>query len=152
MKTLRTLLLILFCIGLCACNRGQQINGHSLRTALKSVKVLKERLPAETRIEFEVSFWTICDAKKCDPKKKDNDEFLDAVDGKTAAEIIALGKEVYQQRKNSGFQGYERYSSWEDMIAKFEQERTTQNSKQGAVRKEKEDAKDKANDVLYNLQ
>jgi hypothetical protein len=145
MKTLPILLLILCCTSLVACNKGQQINGHNTRTAYKSVKVLKERLPPETRIEFEVSFWTIRDANKSD------DLFLDAVDGKTPAEIIAMGKEVYQQRKNSGFQGYEQYTSWEDMISKFGQERTTQNSKQG-IRKEKEDARDKANDVLYHLQ
>ena len=145
MKTLSSLLLVLCCATLIACNKGQQINGHNTRTAFKSVKMLKERLPPETRIEFEVSFWTIRDAKKSD------DEFLDAVDGKTPAEIIALGKEIYQQRKDSGFQGYEQYTSWEDMIAKFGQERSTQNTKQG-VRKEKEDARDKANDVLYKLQ
>ncbi len=145
MKTLSSLLLVLCCATLIACNKGQQINGHNTRTAFKSVKMLKERLPPETRIEFEVSFWTIRDAKKSD------DEFLDAVDGKTPAEIIALGKEIYQQRKDSGFQGYEQYTSWEDMIAKFGQERSTQNAKQG-VRKENEDARDKANDVLYKLQ
>lgn len=145
MKTLSSLLLVLCCATLIACNKGQQINGHNTRTAFKSVKMLKERLPPETRIEFEVSFWTIRDAKKSD------DEFLDAVDGKTPAEIITLGKEIYQQRKDSGFQGYEQYTSWEDMIAKFGQERSTQNIKQG-VRKENEDARDKANDVLYKLQ
>lgn len=145
MKTLSNLLLVLCCVTLIACNKGQQINGHNTRTAFKSVKMLKERLPPETRIEFEVSFWTIRDAKKSD------DEFLDAVDGKTPAEIIALGKEIYQQRKDSGFQEYEQYSSWEDMIAKFGQERSTQNTKQG-VRKENEDTRDKANDVLYKLQ
>lgn len=143
MKTLPTLLLILCCAALTACNKGEQINGHNTRTAYKSVKMLKERLPPETRIQFEVSFWTIRDAQKAD------NEFLNAVDDKTPAEIIALGREIYQQRKNSGFKGYEQYVSWEDMISKFGQERSTQNSKQGV---KKEDARDKANDVLYNLQ
>lgn len=146
MKTLPALLLILCCSALVACNKGEQINGHSTRTALRSVKALKERIKdPEMRIEFEVSFWTIRDAKK------NNEEFLDTVDGKNANEIIALGKELYQQRKDSGFQGYEQYSSWEDMISKFEQERTSQNSKQG-VQKESTYANDKANDVLYKLQ
>lgn len=144
MKTLNTLLLlILCCTALIACNKGDKINGHNTRTAYKSVKVLKERLEPETRIEFEVSFWTIRDAKKS------NDEFLDAVDGKTPFEIIALGQEIYQQRKNSGHPGYERYTSWEDMISKFSQERSGQNLKQDV---RKEDARDKANDILYKLQ
>lgn len=102
--------------------------------------MLKERLPVEKRIEFEVSFWTIRDAQKSDSG------FLDAVDGKTPVEIIEIGRDIYQQRKNAGFKGYEQYSSWEDMINKFGQER----SQQGGIKKE--DAKDKANDVLYNLQ
>ncbi len=133
------LIFVLSCTLLSACGRGEQVNGHNIRTAYKSVKVLKERLPTEKRIEFEVSFWTIRDAQK------DDSGFLNAVDGKTPLEVIELGREIYQQRKNAGFKGYEQYSSWEDMISKFGQER----SQQGAVKKE--DAKDKANDVLYNL-
>jgi hypothetical protein len=131
---------ILSCVLLSACGRSEKVNGHNIRTAYKSVKVLKERLPAEKRIEFEVSFWTIRDAQKADA------EFLKAVDGKSPVEIIEMGREIYQQRKNAGFKGYEQYSSWEDMINKFGQER----SQQGAIKKE--DARDKANDVLYNLQ
>ncbi|MGZ8144221.1 MAG: hypothetical protein ACXWTH_07590 [Methylosarcina sp.] len=142
MKALRTLLIALFCTTLIACNKGQQINGHNMRTAFRSVKTLKERMAPEPRIEFEVSFWTIRDAKKSD------EEFLDAIDGKTPTEIIALGQEIYQQRKNSGYPGYEKYTSWEDMISKYSQERSEQNIKQG---ENKEGAKDKANDVLYNL-
>ncbi|MGR8939962.1 MAG: hypothetical protein ACU83P_00085 [Gammaproteobacteria bacterium] len=133
------LIFILSCIFLSACGRGEKVNGHNIRTAYQSVKILKERLPAEKRIEFEVSFWTIRDAQKSDAT------FLDAVDGKSPLEIIEMGREIYQQRKNTGFKGYEQYSSWEDMITKFSQER----SLQGAI--SKEDAKDKANDVLYNL-
>jgi hypothetical protein len=131
---------ILSCVLLSACGRSEKVNGHNIRTAYKSVKVLKERLPAEKRIEFEVSFWTIRDAQKADA------EFLKAVDGKSPVEIIEMGRDIYQQRKNAGFKGYEQYSSWEDMINKFGQER----SQQGAIKKE--DARDKANDVLYNLQ
>ncbi|MEC4749062.1 hypothetical protein [Methylomicrobium sp. Wu6] len=134
------LIFVLSCTLLSACGRGEKVNGHNIRTAYKSVKMLKERLPAEKRIEFEVSFWTIRDAQKSDAG------FLEAVDGKTPLEIIDIGRDIYQQRKNAGFKGYEQYSSWEDMITKFGQER----SEQGAIKKE--DAKDKANDVLYNLQ
>ncbi|MGR9087143.1 MAG: hypothetical protein ACU841_08725 [Gammaproteobacteria bacterium] len=143
MKKSNTLLLTLCCVALMACNKGQQINGHTTRTAYKSVKILKERITSpDTRIEFEVSFWTIRDANKND------DDFLNAVDGKTPLEIIELGKEIYQQRQSSGFPGYEKYASWEEMIANYSQERTTQNTRQAA---KKEDARDKANDVLYNL-
>jgi hypothetical protein len=141
MKKLPALLLILGCATLMACSKGQEINGHNTKTAYRSVKALKNRLSPDNRIEFEVSFWTIRDAKK------DDKEFLDAVDGKKPEEIIAIGKEIYQQRKAAGFKGYEEYSSWEEMITKFGRERLDQDNRKG---KSKED-KDKANDVLYKL-
>jgi len=142
MKKLPVFLCVLCCSALIACGKGEEINGHNLRTANKSVKVLKERLPPESRLEFEVSYWAIRDAKK------DNDEFLDAVDGKTPLEIITLGKEIYQQRKNEGFQDYAKYSSWEEMISQFGKERNDQDNRKII---KKEDARDKANDVLYKL-
>ena len=141
MKKLPTLLLVLSCTTLIACGKGQEINGHNTSTAYRSVKALKNRLSPDKRIEFEVSFWTIRDAKK------DNKEFLDVVDGKTPEEIIVIGKEIYQERKAAGFKGYEQYSSWEEMIAQFGKERIDQDNRKG---KSKE-AQDKANDVLYKL-
>jgi hypothetical protein len=143
MKKLSTLLLILCCASLVACSKGQEINGHNTSTAYRSVKALKNRLPAENRIEFEVSFWTIRDSKK------DDKEFLNTVDGKTPQEIIALGKELYQERKAAGFKGYEEYTSWENMITKFSQERNDQDNRKGRSKEAIE--KDKANDVLYKL-
>jgi len=141
MKKLQTLLIILVSITLIACGKGQEINGHNTRTAYRSVKAIKNRLPDDKRIEFEVSFWTIRDAQKGD------DEFLDAVDGKNPDEIIALGKEIYQQRKAAGFKDYAQYSSWDEMISKFSQERIDQerhNIKENSP-------KDKSNDLLYKL-
>jgi hypothetical protein len=143
MKKLPALLLIISSATLIACGKGQEINGHNTATAYRSVKALKNRLSPDNRIEFEVSFWTIRDAKK------DDKEFLDVVDGKTPEEIIAIGKEIYQERKAAGFKGYEEYSSWEEMIAKFGKERMDQDNRKGKS-KEAQD-KDKANDVLYKL-
>jgi hypothetical protein len=145
MKKLPTLLLILSCATLIACSKGQEINGHNTATAYRSVKALKNRLSPENRIEFEVSFWTIRDAKK------DDKEFLDIVDGKKPEEIIAIGKEIYQERKAAGFKAYDEYSSWEDMIAKFGKERIDQDNRKGKSKEAQDKDKDKANDVLYKL-
>ena len=145
MKKLPALLLVLCCFSLMACSKGQQINGHNTNTAYRSVKALKNRLSPDKRIEFEVSFWTIRDAKK------DDDEFLDIVDGKTPDEIIAIGKEVYQDRKAAGFKDYEQYSNWEEMIARFGKERIDQENRKGGTKLSLE--KNKPNDsVLYKLQ
>jgi hypothetical protein len=142
MKKLATLLLILSCTTLIACSKGQQINGHTIKTAYRSVKALKNRLPPDNRIEFEVSFWTVRDAKK------DDATFLNAIDGKTPQEIIALGKEVYQERKAANFKAYEQYSSWEEMIAKFGKERMDQDNHKGAPKDEKGTPN---NSVIYKL-
>lgn len=143
MKILATLLLIAACFSLTACNKGSKINGHTQNTALKSVRYLKERLPPEKRIEFEVSYFTLRDSIK------DNGEFLSAIDGKTPDQIIEEGKRIYTDRRNQGLEKYTQYTSWEDMIAKFSKEKDDQS------RKHKPDAekeKEKYNaTVLYKL-
>jgi hypothetical protein len=126
-------------LSLAGCTKGNQVNGRSLKTANKSVSYIKERLPIDQRIEFEVSFWTLRD------DIRDNKEFLAAVDGKTPEALIEMGKELFAKRKASGFKGYDAFSNWEQMIANYSQERIDQN------RKAKADPRDKQNNVLYKL-
>ena len=142
MRQLSLILFIAFCVALAGCGRGQSINGHTTRTAYRSVKLLKERLPPESRIEFEVSFWTLRDTYKSD------EEFLDKVDGKSPDEIIEMGKETYQQRKASGFKDYEKYNNWEEMIAKFDKERMDQEKQHP---KGEKDFDSKNYSIMYNL-
>jgi hypothetical protein len=142
MKQYTLLFFIILCLALAACGRGQQINGHTTKTAYRSVKIIKEKLPPDNKVEFEVSFWTIRDAKTSD------DEFLDAVDGKDPWEIIDMAKEIYQQRKTTGFKGYEKYNSWEEMIAQFDKERTDQEHRRGSTKRE--DTR-KNGTILYDM-
>jgi len=102
------------------CGKGNQVNGNSTRTAYRSVKHLKNRLPVEQRIAFEASFWSIRDAYAGD------DEFLDQVGGKTPQEVIEQGKKIFQERKASGVAEYRQYANWEDMINKFSEQRSEQ--------------------------
>jgi hypothetical protein len=141
MKKISILLLVITSIALVACGKGEQINGHNTRTAYKSIKMIKNRLPSDSRIEYEVSFWTIRDSIK------DDSEFLAKVDGKNPQQIVELAKEFYQQRKNAGSKEYEQYSSWEEMIAKFGKERINQDRV-----KSKRDMVDSPRDnVMYKL-
>lgn len=142
MKRFPLFFFIILCLALTACGRGQEINGHTAKTAYRSVKTIKERLPPDNKIEFEVSFWTIRDANSSE------DAFLDAVDGKSPWEIIDMGKEIYQQRKAAGFKGYEKYNSWEEMIAQFDKERTDQEHRKGST---KLDESRKNGTILYDL-
>ncbi len=121
MRILSTAFVFAICISLTGCTSGNQINARSLKTANRSVGRIKDRLPTELRIEFEVSYWTLRDSIR------DKNEFLDTVDGKTPEEIIVLGKEVFQQRKNAGFESYVQYNNWDQMITRFTQERINQN-------------------------
>lgn len=141
MKCSSTLFVFVFTAFLLGCTSGSQINGRSVKTANRSVSMIKDRLPTEQRIEFEVSYWTIRDAIR------NNEEFLDLVDGKSAEEMIVLGKENFQQRKNDGFKGYEKYASWEQMIAKFTQDRINQSRHKNKA----EANRDRDNNVLYKL-
>lgn len=141
MKKLAIVLVALSCTTLVACSKGQEINGHNTKTAYRSVKGLKKYLPAETQMEFEVSFWMLRDANK------DDDTFLDLVDGKKPQEIIDMGKALYQERKAAGFKEYEQYPTWEAMITKFGKDRLDQDN----VRKKKDDGKKRPDDsILYN--
>jgi hypothetical protein len=134
--------LIIICLALTACGKGSSINGHTMRTAYRSVKMIKDKLPPDNKIEFELSFWTLKDANKSE------EEFLEAVDGKSPWEIIDMGKEVYQQRKASGFKGYEKYNTWEEMIAKYDKERIDQEKLHP---KAKKDYDSPNTTILYNL-
>lgn len=138
MRIFLAFILISACITLTACNRGSEINGHSLKTTMRSVRYMKERLPPEKRIEFEVSFWTLRDAIK------DPEDFLDEVDGKDPDQIIAAGKKIYEERKSAGVAEYTQYATWEEMISKFNIEKSEQGTK-------KRDPRDKQRSVLYKL-
>ena len=142
MKKATTVLVFLACAVLVGCNKSHQINGSSLKTVNRSVNAIKEKLPLDQRIEFEVSFWTLRD------EIRNNNDFLDAIDGKTPEQLIERGTELFLKRKASGNKEYEQYSNWEQMIAQYTQERIDQN------RKKNPDARDKSNPhrVDYKMQ
>ncbi|MCX7089656.1 MAG: hypothetical protein NTV00_16590 [Methylococcales bacterium] len=124
---------------LTACNKGNEIAGRSQDSASKSARYLKDRLPADQRLAFEVSFFTIRDSIK------DGSAFLKAVDGKTPAQIIEKGKAIYTERKMAGVAEYLKYATWEEMLASFTKERVAQ-SIQPLDAREKQ-----AHTVLYKL-
>ena len=139
MRVLSTAVIFIICASLAGCTSGNQINARSLKTANRSVSRIKNRLPTETRIEFEVSYWTLRDSIK------DKGEFLKAVDGKTPEDIIVLGKDVFEQRKNAGFKSYVQYNNWDQMITRFSQERIEQS------RISKPAGQPRNGSVMYNL-
>lgn len=139
MRFVSTFIVFFICALLLGCTSGNQVSGRSIKSANKSVNRIKNRLPTEKRIEFEISYWTLRDSIK------DKDQFLSTISGKTPEEMIVLGKEVFQKRKNEGFSTYEEFNTWDQMIAKYTQERIDQN-------KHKKPQRTGGNgSILYNL-
>jgi len=124
---------------LLGCSSSDEVSGRSIRSAYKSVIFIKRHLPADQQVEFEVSFWTIRNAT---PKDKD---LLEKVGGKNPTEIIEMAKAIYQERKNAGAKEYQEFTSWNQMIAKFSQERIEQ------TRHKKSDSRDEKNNLMYKL-
>jgi hypothetical protein len=144
MKKLPLILLMLSSMTLVACS-GDKINAHSEKTAYRSVKMIKNHLHEEMRVEYEMSFWMIRD------EKKDNAEFLAAVDGKKADEIIAMGKEIYTQRKAAGVAEYQQYKTWEEMMAKYDRDRLGQGKPKSDIKEKIGDPKSGNRDVIYSM-
>ena len=134
--------MLLVCSLLVGCNKSHQINGSSMRTVNRSINSIKEKLPLDQRIEFEVSFWSLRD------EIRNNKDFLNEIDGMTPDKLIAKGKEIFEQRKASGIKDYQKFANWDQMIAEYTQERIDQN------RKKTPDARDKTNPhrVDYKMQ
>jgi hypothetical protein len=140
MRKFFILFISLACFVNAGCGGERKVNGRSYRVAAVSVKKIKEFLPPEQRVPFEVGFWTIKD------KLGNSDEFLDAVDGKTVSEIIESGKQVFEERRAQGFEAYTKYNSWDDMIVQLIQERADQ-----TIPYQPETERYKQNNVLYKL-
>lgn len=139
MKKISIIAVLIISATLLGCSSNEEVSGRSVRTANKSVIFIKRHLPIDQQIEFEVGFWTIRN------NIKDDKEFLNKVGGKKAAEIIAIAKEIYQERKNAGAKEYQEFTSWEQMIAKFGQERIDQ------TRHKKADPREETNNLMYKL-
>ncbi len=103
-----------------ACGNANQINGTSLKTALKSVAFIKERLPIQQRIEFEVAYWALRN------QYKDDAEFLKTINQKSFADIVALGKAQFDKNKAAGIAEVAKHANWEQMIAQQIEQRGLQ--------------------------
>ena len=118
---------------------GNEVSGRSFKSSLRSANKIKSRLPQDLRVPFELSYWAIRDYYR------DNEDFLDIVGGKNPEELIAAGKEVFLQRKADGFAEYQKYTTWEEMINKYQQDRQDQTIKR------RRDPRDAGNSVIYTL-
>ncbi|MGR9073864.1 MAG: DUF6694 family lipoprotein [Gammaproteobacteria bacterium] len=149
---MRKLLTLLFCLATIlstGCSSEREINASNSRTARRSVTVIKEYLPEKEKLEFQIAYWTI---KAANPEMSD---FLDAIDGKTAEELIAAGRQTFEERKAS-VPAYQEFGSWDAMIENYRKEREQQDmgikKDQSQLEEERRQRElDRRNNVLYNL-
>jgi hypothetical protein len=120
MKASYGLLVLSICLLLNACGNANQINGRSMKTAHKSVAFIKEHLPENQRVEFEVAYWALRN------QVKDDAAFLKAIDQKTSTDISALGKAGFAKNKEAGIAEVAGYDNWEQMIAQQIEQRGAQ--------------------------
>ena len=111
MKVSLMLFILSISLLLNACGNANQINGTSLKTALKSVAFIKERLPLNQRVEFEVAYWSLRN------QYKDDAEFLITINQKSATDIVTLGKAQFAKNQAAGNTEVAQYANWEQMIA-----------------------------------
>jgi len=106
-----SIFVLLTCLFANACTNASQINARSLKTAIKSVAFIKERLPENQRVEFEIAYWTIRS------HIKDDAEFLKSIDQQNAAGIIELGKAIFAKNKAAGMTELANFDDWEQMLS-----------------------------------
>mgnify|MGYP001636551898 CR=1 FL=1 len=138
MKT--NLLLCFVLLFVAGCSQSRQINGHTITTANKSVKQIKEHLPDDAKLEYELSYWIIRD------EFKNDDQFLRTIDGKDPLELIRLGQDSFNRRKAAGMKDYLAFADWQSMLNDYSSKRANQSKP--SVNAEK-DANYKRS-VIYN--
>lgn len=137
MKKISIIAILVLSATLLGCGGSDEVSGRSVRTANKSAIYIKRHLPVDQQVEFEVAYGTV------HTSIKEDKEFLKKVGGKKPDEIIAMAKEIFQEKKNAGAKEYQQYTSWDQMIAQFGQIRIEQS------KHKKIDPRDKKNNPMY---
>jgi len=116
MKALIALIIILaivFILPVTCSGRGK-MHASSLRSDYKSARLMKNYIRDDAkRLEFQIAFGTL---QKIKTEEGGSSAFLDAIDGKTADEIIAMAKAEVDTRIAQGDKRFAKYKSWDDMV------------------------------------
>ncbi|BBL56612.1 hypothetical protein [Methylomonas koyamae] len=100
------------------CGAPDQINARNLQAAHKSMNRIKQHLPPDDRLPFEMAYWLVRE------QVKNEADFLKAIDGKAPSQLIALGKAAFGSRKSAGDPKYAKLESWEQLLAESGKQRT----------------------------
>ncbi|MCS5566167.1 MAG: hypothetical protein NZ729_07765 [Methylococcales bacterium] len=134
-KNLKLLVLILAVL-LSACGQSDKINARSDRSMYRSMSGIQRNLPAQQKVEFQVSFWSLKQFAENEA------EFRDQIHRKTVPEIIELGKENFAAQSAKGNAKFIKYATWDEMIAELVEER-----KRTELRAGRRDPRDEGNKI-----
>ena len=100
-----------------ACSGRGKIHASSLRGAYDSIRKVKNYIQDDDKkLEFQIAVGTLQQLKT---EEGGTSAFLQAIDGKTADEIIALAKEEVNARILKGDPRYSKYQSWDQMVTEL---------------------------------
>ncbi len=130
------LLVLIFAVLLSACGQSDKINARSERSMYRSMSGIQRNLPAQQKVEFQVSFWSLKQFAENEA------EFRDQIHRKTVPEIIELGKENFVAQSAKGNAKFIKYATWDEMIAELVEER-----KRTELRAGRRDPRDEGNKI-----
>jgi hypothetical protein len=130
------LLVLIFAVLLSACGQSDKINARSDRSMYRSMSGIQRNLPAQQKVEFQVSFWSLKQFAENEA------EFRDQIHRKTVPEIIELGKENFAAQSAKGNAKFIKYATWDEMIAELVEER-----KRTELRAGRRDPRDEGNKI-----
>lgn len=130
------LLVLIFAGLLSACGQSDKINARSDRSMYRSMSGIQRNLPAQQKVEFQVSFWSLKQFAENEA------EFRDQIHRKTVPEIIELGKENFTAQSAKGNAKFIKYATWDEMIAELVEER-----KRTELRAGRRDPRDEGNKI-----
>ena len=130
------LLVLIFAVLLSACGQSDKINARSDRSMYRSLSGIQRNLPAQQKVEFQVSFWSLKQFAENEA------EFRDQIHRKTVPEIIELGKENFAAQSAKGNAKFIKYATWDEMIAELVEER-----KRTELRAGRRDPRDEGNKI-----
>jgi len=109
--------LVLLALLTTGCGAPDQINARNLQAAHKSMNRIKQHLPPDRQLPFEVAYWLVRE------QIKNEADFLKAIDGKTPSQLIELGQAAFGARKSAGDPKYAGYQNWEQLLAESGKQR-----------------------------
>lgn len=93
---------------------SQEIHGSNDKQVMKSAVDVRRNLATQERHSFDVAFGLLKQFKASEGENA----FATVVSGKSPTEIVELARQEVQTKIAAGDPGFQKFTSWEDMLSK----------------------------------